>query len=55
MGTMHKKEVKTISHEGLDGSTLYEWDPWDPPYPPRCPVPPSTDLNTCVKLVNEVR
>lgn len=25
METMHKEQVKTISHEGLDGSTIYEW------------------------------
>ncbi|CAN6270244.1 unnamed protein product [Urochloa humidicola] len=53
MGTMHKEGAKTISHEGLDGSTMFEWDPWNPPRPPRRPVPPNTDMNTRIKLMCE--
>lgn len=50
MGTMHE-EVKDIS---LEGSAMYEWDPWNPPCPSRRPTPPNIDLNSRCKLVIEV-
>lgn len=62
MEIMHKKEATaTACPEGNDkgvyGTTTDgQYDPWNPPYPPRDPRPPGKfDIASHIKLVKEVQ
>ncbi|TVU14591.1 hypothetical protein EJB05_38066, partial [Eragrostis curvula] len=52
MEMMHKEDVKSVSDE-VNGQTMDELDPWNPPYPPCRPIPPDIDLNSYAKLMCE--
>ncbi|TVU14598.1 hypothetical protein EJB05_38074, partial [Eragrostis curvula] len=52
METGHVEKVKSASHE-VHGTSVDEWDSWNPPYPPRRPAPPGLDLQSHAKLINE--
>ncbi|VAH01018.1 unnamed protein product [Triticum turgidum subsp. durum] len=55
MDKTHKEEaVKTTCHEdttSTDGSSMDEYDPWNPPYPPPCPPAVEYSLSESIRLV----
>lgn len=48
------EKVKSASHE-VQGLSMDEGDPWNPPCPPCRPLPPGTDLKSYWKLIHEVQ
>jgi hypothetical protein len=53
---MQTEELETSPGEGLfDASTIYEWDPWNPAFPPCPPILPDMDFHSHSKLVTVVK